>query len=123
MKESKKQKDTYYQRHKEDPAFKEHRNAWARAYREKIREYQREYQKAYFKAHREELNAKRRQYADTTRNERVNRFKQKERERLGKNYIISLLTRSGKIRKEDVTPYMIAKRRRQILQKRAARAL
>jgi hypothetical protein len=41
---------------------------------------------------------------------------------LGRNYIIALLTRSGKVNKEAVTPYMIAKRRKQILAKRAAKS-
>ena len=121
MKEQKKRKNLYYQRHKDDPAFKEHRREWARAYRAshpEIKAYQRAYHKKYYAAHREELNAKRRQYEDKNRNERVNRFKQKERDNLGRNYIIALLTRSGKITKEDITPYMIAKRRKQILQKR-----
>ncbi len=70
---------------------------------------------------KKKLNAERKLYPDKTRNERVNRFKQKERNTLGKNYIIQLITRSGKIKKQDVTPYMISKKRKQIQQKRLVR--
>jgi hypothetical protein len=40
---------------------------------------------------------------------------------LGKAYILQLICRNGKVKKEDVTPYMIKKRRMQILQKRAVK--
>lgn len=124
MKQQKKRKDLYYERHKNDPAFKARRAAWARAYRAahpEVKAYQRAYRKKYYAAHKDELNAKQRLYPDKTRNERVNKFKKREREALGRNYIIALITRSGKIKKEDVTPAMIAKRRRQIRAKRAAK--
>lgn len=124
MKKAKKRKDNYYQQRKSDPEFKAHRNALARAYREshpEIKDYQKAYGKKYYQAHKEELNAKRKLYPDLTRNERVNRFKKREREALGRNYIIALLTRSGKVKKEDITPYMIAKRRKQIVAKREAK--
>jgi hypothetical protein len=123
-KDPKAAKKKYYEQRKNDPAFREHRRELARAYREahpEVKEYQRKYAKKYYAANKERLNQQRKYYPDPTRNERVNRFKQQERNNLGKNYIISLLIRSGKIRKEDITPYMIAKRRKQILQKRALR--
>ncbi len=121
MKQTKKRKDLYYQQHKTDPEFKERKRQWAKEYREahpEIKVYQKKFQKQYYATHREELNAKRKQYPDPTRNERVNRFKKRERETLGRAYIIALLTRSGKVTKKDITPYMIAKRRKQILAKR-----
>ncbi len=118
------EKLSYYQKHKDDPAFKEHRNSWAREYRKKhpeIKEYIKKYHIKYYVENKEALKEKCKSYPDPTRNERVNRFKQKERETLGKAYIIQLFTRSGKLKKSDITPYMIAKRRKQILEKRAAK--
>ncbi|MEP6465709.1 MAG: hypothetical protein ABJB05_05365 [Parafilimonas sp.] len=117
-------KKTYYQRHKNEAEFKEHRRKWAQDYRDihpEVKKYQKEYAKKYYAANRKELNAKRKLYPDKKRNERVNRFKQKERNTLGKNYIIQIITRTGKIKKQDVTPYMIIKRRKQIQQKRLTR--
>ena len=116
------QKLTYYQKHRDDPAFREKRRLWAQAYREahpELKAYYRKYAKKYYVANRERLNEYQRGRPDPTRNERVNRFKKKEREALGKAYILQLICRNGKIKKEDVTPYMIKKRRMQILQKRA----
>lgn len=127
MKDSKRlsdRKKTYYQRHKNEEEFKEHRRKWAKDYRDthpEVKKYQKAYAKKYYAANKKKLNAERKLYPDKTRNERVNRFKQKERNTLGKNYIIQLITRSGKIKKQDVTPYMISKRRKQIQQKRLAR--
>ena len=121
MKNNKK-KVSYYQQHKNEEWFKEHRRLWAKQYREahpELKKYMREYHKAYYAANKETLNEYRKGYLDTTRNERVNRFKQKERDNLGDNYIIQILIRRGKIEKQDVTPAMIKKRREQILQKRA----
>ena len=118
-------KRSYYQRHKDEEWFKEHWRQWAQQYRDthpETKEYHRAYAKKYYQANRERLNEKRRQYTDPTRNIRVNRFKKKERENLGKAYIIQLLTRSGKLKKEEVTPYMIQRRRKQIQVKRAAKA-
>ena len=79
MNKQQKRKSLYYQRHKDDPAFREHRRQWAREYRAnhpEVKGYQREYQKRYYQGHQEELNTKRRLYPDKNRNERVNRFKQ-----------------------------------------------
>lgn len=124
MKKSSK-KLSYYQRHKNEEWFREHRRLWAQRYRAahpELKAYHRAYAKKYYAANREVLNEKRKKYPDPTRNERVNRFKQKEGDRLGKAYIIQLLTRSGKLKKEDIRPYMIQKRRKQIQLKRAAKA-
>ena len=119
------EKLSYYERHKDEEWFKEHRRQWAQQYRAahpELKAYQRTYAKKYYQENKEWLNEKRKQYPDPTRNERVNRFKQKERDNLGKAYIIQLLTRSGKLNKEEVTPYMIQRRRKQIQVKRAAKA-
>jgi hypothetical protein len=115
---------SYYQKRKDDPAFLEKRRLWAQAYREahpKVRAYQRAYQKKYYAVNSERKKAYQRSRPDPTRNERVNRFKKKEREALGKAYILQLICRNGRVKKEDVTPYMIRKRREQILRKRAAK--
>jgi hypothetical protein len=119
------QKLSYYQKRKDDPAFREKRRLWAQRYREahpELRAYYRTYAKKYYKANREAINAYQRSRPDATRNERVNRFKKRERAALGKAYILQLICRNGKLKKQDVTPYMIKKRRTQILHKRAAKA-
>lgn len=117
-------KRSYYQKKKDDPAFLEKCRLRAQAYRDahpELKEYHRAYAKKYYVANRERLNAYQRSRPDPTRNERVNRFKKREREALGKAYILQLICRNGKLEKKDVTPYMIKKRRAQILQKRAAK--
>jgi hypothetical protein len=54
---------------------------------------------------------------DPTRNERVKRFRQKERLELSDGYIVRLLTRY-KYKKEDITKAMIEDRRVVVMQKR-----
>jgi hypothetical protein len=118
----KKKKLSYYQQHKNEEWFKEHRRKLAQNYRDthpEVKGYQRKYQKKYFAENREALNEYRRKHPDPKRNERINRFKKKEREELRDNYIIQLLTGRGKLKKEDVTRAMINKRRKQIFLKRA----
>jgi len=116
-----KKKLSYYQQHKNEGWFKEHRRKLAQNYRDahpEVKKYQKEYSKKYSVINRKALNEYRRTHPDPTRNERVNRFKKKEREELRDNYIIQLLTGTGKLKKEDVTRSLINKRRKQILLKR-----
>ena len=124
LKDKKPVKLNFYQRHKDEESFIEHRNKWAAEYRKghpEIKEYQKKYHKKYFQENKERLNEYRKELPDHTRNERVNRFKRKEREELGKNYIIQLLTRGGKFKREEITPKMISDRRKQIIKKRQLR--
>jgi hypothetical protein len=60
----------------------------------------------------------RKKYPDRTRNERVSKFRKKEALNLADNYIIRILTRRGKFKKEDITPEIIETRRKQISLKR-----
>jgi hypothetical protein len=107
----------YYAERKNDEAFMEKRRAYQRQRRASNPEYlayMRAYAKKYYKKHREALNKKRKQYVDTTRNERVSRFRKKEAEKLTKSYIIRLLTRHGKYSKEQITPALIRAQRKAV---------
>lgn len=116
-----KSKKSWYDKHKNEKEFRAHRSQLTKDYIEKhpwIKEYYREYAKKYYQANKKKLNAQRKKYPDPTRNGRVNRFKQKERDALEDNYIIQLITRGGKIKKQNVTVGMIIARRKQIQEKR-----
>lgn len=111
----------YYAKRKNDPAFMERCREYQRNKRAndpEYRAYLRAYAKKYYQQHKKELNEKRRSYPDPTRNERVSKFRKKESETLAKNYIIRLLTRYGKYRKEEITPALIRKKRNQIIKLR-----
>lgn len=120
-------KDQQYYRHKKatDPTFlKKKAEAQKERYatNPEYRKYHKQYHKKYYQDHREELNEKHRKYEDKTRNERVRRYWQRESEKLSKKYIMRLFLRHGKYTAEEITPYMIAKKRREIRRLRASRA-
>ncbi len=106
----------YYQAMRNDPVRWEKRKAAQREYvrtHKKYRQYQRNYMLEYYYANKAELNEKRKGYADNTRNERVKRYWDKQKEKLSDKYIIKLLTRRL-YRPEDITPAMVRKKRKEV---------
>ena len=115
----------YYAKRKNDPDFMEKLRAYQRNKRAtdpEYRAYLKAYAKKYYQEHKKELNEKRKTYPDPTRNARVSKFRKKEMKTLADNYIIRLLTRYGKYTKEEVTPALIRKKRKEIINLRQKRS-
>ena len=75
------------------------------------KKYYKTYQRDYYRKNKKKLD------------EKVLAFKRKEIENLADNYIINVLTKYGKYKKEEVTSDLIKAKRREIKKRRKERAI
>jgi len=75
------------------------------------KEYYKTYQRKYYRKNKKKLD------------EKVLEFKRKEIENLADNYIVNVLTKYGKYKKDEVTPDLIKTKRREIKKRRKQRSI
>ena len=109
-------KARYYENNKNKPAFKKRRAAWSKEYRRthpKYRAYVAAYLKKYYKKNKKHL--------DEQTREPNKIWHKNDVKTLGKTYVSTLIMRTLGITRDQVTPYMLKKRRERVLETRKLR--
>jgi hypothetical protein len=106
----------YYAKKKKDPEFMEARRQRAASFRAtpKGKAYHKKYWTQYYKENKDKIDEYRKTLPDPTRNARSRKYWALQREKLTKAYIVKLLTRHSGLTKNEITPYMVAKKRKEI---------
>jgi hypothetical protein len=107
----------YYAKKKNDPAFLEDRRQRAAAFRATAegKAYHRAYWKQYYKQNKNRIDEYRKTIPDPTRNVRSRKYWAQQSEKLTKQYIVKLLTRHSGLTNNEITPYMVFNKCKEIL--------
>ena len=76
--------------------------------------YHRKYWKQYYKENKNRIDEYRKTLPDPTRNARSRKYWALQKENLTKPYIVRLLTRHSGLTKNEITPYMVVKKRKEV---------
>jgi hypothetical protein len=107
----------YYAKKKKDPAFMEARRQRAAAFRATPagKGYHRNYGRQYYKDNKNRIDEYRKTLPDPTRNARSRKYWALQKENLTKPYIVKLLTRHSGLTINEITSYMVVKKRKEII--------
>jgi hypothetical protein len=106
----------YYAKKKKDPKFMEERRQRAAAYRAtpEGKVYHKKYWRQYYKENKNRIDEYRKTLPDPTRNARSKKYWSLQKQKLTKPYIVKLLTRHSGLAKNEISPCMVVKKRKEI---------